>query len=168
MNQMIQIPAETLLGGLTTRALAEALLARVSANDAPSFEKLTAIPAIGQPWPGQGGIYAGVVRGRDGGPDYHLIVAEEDRNDIKWKPAMEWAAGLRIDGHNDFTLPWRAEQAILFGNVPELFQTTWYWSREQPAELGAFAWYQSFDVGHQYDCRKTGEFRARAVRRLVI
>jgi hypothetical protein len=168
MNQMIQIPAVTLLGGLTTRALAEALLARVSANDAPSFEKLTAIPAIGQPWPGQGGIYAGVVRGREGGPDYHLILAEEGRDDIKWQPAMEWAAGLRIDGHNDFTLPWRAEQAILYGNVPELFEKGYYWSREQHAEDADYAWFQSFYTGDQSYGHESHELRARAVRRLVI
>ena len=31
-------------------------------------------PAIGTYWAGQGGVYAGVMRGEDGQPDYHLIV----------------------------------------------------------------------------------------------
>lgn len=33
------------------------------------------IPAIGQPWPEQGGFYAGIMRGENGQPDYHLIVS---------------------------------------------------------------------------------------------
>ena len=32
-------------------------------------------PAIGQFWRGQGGVYAGLMRGAEGKPDYHLIVA---------------------------------------------------------------------------------------------
>jgi hypothetical protein len=33
-----------------------------------------AIPRIGEEWPGQGGVYAGIMRGEAGKPDYHLIV----------------------------------------------------------------------------------------------
>ena len=35
-------------------------------------------PAIGQVWPGQGGIYAGIMRGAPGQPDYHLILSPKD------------------------------------------------------------------------------------------
>lgn len=34
----------------------------------------TPVPAIGTYWAGEGGVYAGVMRGEDGLPDYHLIV----------------------------------------------------------------------------------------------
>lgn len=32
------------------------------------------VPALGEYWPGEGGVYAGVMRGENGQPDYHLIV----------------------------------------------------------------------------------------------
>lgn len=44
-------------------------------------------PRIGAPWPAQGGIYAGLMRSRDGRPDYHLIVAATEDGfvgDIAW------------------------------------------------------------------------------------
>lgn len=44
-------------------------------------------PAIGSYWLGQGGIYAGMVRGEDGAPDYHLIVPTDPAGQvekIKW------------------------------------------------------------------------------------
>ncbi len=37
-----------------------------------SLAQVDGIPAIGAEWPGQGGIYAGLMRGHDGHPDYHL------------------------------------------------------------------------------------------------
>lgn len=124
-------------------------------------------PAIGQVWPGQGGIYAGIVRGRDGAPDCHLIVGPElDR--ANWNDAKQLAAALNIDGHADFTLPFRAEQAVLFGNVPELFEAAWYWSCEQPAANPDFAWLQTFDYGGQLNGHEALKYRARAVRRFEI
>ncbi|MGH8433685.1 MAG: DUF1566 domain-containing protein [Pseudomonas sp.] len=44
-------------------------------------------PAIGQYWHGQGGIYAGMVRGEDGTSDYHLIVPTDlagQLEEIEW------------------------------------------------------------------------------------
>jgi hypothetical protein len=165
---MILLKAEDVLGGLDVKTLAEALLARVSAPQRPEFRDGTAIPMIGQPWPGQGGINAGLVRGRDGGVDYYLIVAAEARSGVKWKDAMGWAKELEADGHRDFTLPYRNEQAVLFGNVPEIFEKEYYWSCAQHAEFGAYAWSQSFSNGFQSYDPKSNELRARAVRRLVI
>ena len=46
---------------------------------------------------------------------------------------MDWAGGLDVDGHKDFTLPTRAEQAILFGTIGDQFHRDGYWSREQLA-----------------------------------
>lgn len=126
------------------------------------------VPAIGSPWPGQGGIYAGIVRGATGALDYHLIVAAEDRDDIAWKDANTWADTRCGEGHRDFALPLRKEQAVLFGNVPELFEKAWYWSSEQSAGDDAYAWCQSFDNGGQYGSHNGSQLRARAVRRLTI
>jgi hypothetical protein len=165
---MILLKAEDVLGGLDAKTLAEALLAKISAPKRPDFDDGPAIPMIGQPWASEGGINGGLVRGRDGCPDYYLIVAAEDRGDIKWKDAMAWAKEIEANGHRDFTLPYRNEQAVLFGNVPELFEKAWYWSCEQHAEDDCYAWCQSVDNGNQDDTLKTNALRARAVRRLVI
>lgn len=126
-------------------------------------------PAIGSHWPGQGGIYAGLVRGRDGQPDAHLIVATaRPAARLAWKLAIEWARGVQADGHTDFTLPTRFESAVLFGNVGELFEPNWYWTRTEYEHDGSYAWFQYFDYGSQFYYHKSCEGRAVAVRRLLI
>lgn len=156
---------------LFARATVQAMLDNIIHRDKDEPQPaapVDAIPRIGQVWHGQGGIYAGTVRGDEGQPDYHLILAEPDRERINWKDATEWAAGLDADGHNDFTLPKRREQAILFGNVKDRFADAWYWSCETHASDAGFAWDQDFNGGYQSGGRKGGSCRARAVRRLVI
>lgn len=129
---------------------------------------LSEIPRIGQPWPGQGGLFAGLVRGRDGAPDYLLILGPEYGGELNWQAAMDWVKGIEIDGHADFSLPTRVEQSILFGNVGDKFKGDWYWSCEQHAEDAGYAWVQTFNYGYQGLNLKDGEWRARAVRRLII
>ena len=129
---------------------------------------LTDLPRLGTPFPGQGGLFAGLVRGENGAPDYLLILGPEAEGELAWQPAMDWAAALDIEGHQDFTLPTRAEQAILFGTVRDQFQSDWYWSREQHAAASAYAWMQLFGFGTQGLNRKSYDYRARAVRRLII
>jgi len=129
---------------------------------------LSTVPAIASPWPGQAGIYAGLVRGDKGEPDYHLIVAKGGCGELTWEDAGGYAAAIDVDGHRDFTLPKRKEQAVLFGNVPELFEKEWYWSSEQFAGDDASAWCQSFDYGTQTTSLKYYQLRARAVRRLIL
>jgi hypothetical protein len=125
-------------------------------------------PALGAPWPEQGGIYAGLVRGIDGAPDYHLIVGAEAAETLTWKKACAWAKGLQQHGFADYVLPDRREQRFLFVQVKELFQEAWYWSCEQYAGDAASAWFQGFHYGGQNYYHKRGELRARAVRRLPI
>lgn len=126
------------------------------------------VQRIGDIWKGEGGIYTGVMRGRAGGPDYHLIVGPEYDGELQWRPAMEWATGLEVDSRKDFTLPYRNEQALLFANVPELFRREYYWSREQHAEDADYAWIQGFGSGSQNNWLKDGNYRARAVRRVLL
>jgi hypothetical protein len=122
-------------------------------------------PRIGAPWPEQGGIYVGLIRGREGSSDCHLVVSEAERSSINWQAAMNWA--VRLAG--DFALPTRAEQALLFANVPELFQKEWYWSCEQAAGDAQSAGCQYFDDGYQSYYLKTDElWAARAVRRIAV
>jgi len=42
-----------------------------------------AAPKIGEVWPGQGGVYAGVMRGEAAKQDYHLIVPTDPRASIE-------------------------------------------------------------------------------------
>lgn len=125
-------------------------------------------PPIGKVWPGQGGVYAGIARGRAGAPDYHLIVGPEYDGSSNWDELTTWASALDVDGRKDFSLPFRKEQALCFANAPELFKPEWYWSCEQPASSSGIAWFQNFFNGGQGTWLKGNNFRARAVRRLVI
>ena len=129
---------------------------------------LAELPRIGQEWPGSGGIFAGLVRGQDGASDYLLILGPEKEIECNWQDAMDWAAGLDINDHADFTLPTRAEQSILLGNLRDQFEPGWYWSCEQHAARSVYAWMQHFGYGSQGGHLKSFVFRARAVRRLII
>ena len=113
------------------------------------------------------GTYAGIARGRGDGGDYHLIVADREQANIKWQGAIDWARNLG-DVAGNWRLPTRAEQALLFANVPELFEKEYYWSCEQSAGAAQYAWSQSFGSGYQYGYRKDTGLRARAVRRVTI
>lgn len=69
------------------------------------------LPRIGVLWPEQGGIYCGLVRGDNGAPDYHLIMAELALAANPWKTASDWANSLVVGRFDDFTLPKRKEHA---------------------------------------------------------
>lgn len=124
-------------------------------------------PRIGAEWSAQGGIYAGVARGRDGA-DYYLIVGPEYEGEINWDDAQTWATSLKLHGFTDYTLPYRTEQSITFGNTPKLFRETSYWSCEQPAAYSSRAWNQVFDYGSQASWVKSLKLRARVVRRIPL
>ena len=188
--------------------LASQVLAHATSNNAlPRADIFPAIngtaplisrPPIGSYWLGQGGIYAGMVRGENGTPDYHLIVSTDSSaqvEEITWgaygesesgatnlrdgqantkalldsthdHPTAQWAAGLSIEGHDDWYLPARHELRLCYLNVPELFNTEdWYWSSTQYSPH--YAWIQDFDDGNQDNDHKGNALRARAVRRVV-
>lgn len=125
-------------------------------------------PRIGEVWNGQGGIYAGICRGRDGDADYYLIVGPEYEGTDDWSSTRKWADEISADGFTDYGLPFRKEQALCFANVPELFKQEAYWSCEQHASGSDSAWGQGFSNGGQYHWGKNDKLRARAVRRLKI
>jgi hypothetical protein len=161
-------------------------LVKVAAN--------TDVPAIGEYWPGQGGVYAGVMRGEDRQPDYHLIVATDDLGKFEWggygtevsgagsasdgaantlalvedgdHPAATACAEYEADGHLDFYLPARRELQVAEANVWELFAKEWHWSSTQRSAYFAFS--MVFDDGDQDLCVKFYELRVRPVRRLPI
>lgn len=106
------------------------------------------------------GVYAGIVRGVAGAPDQHLVLMFGEAEDVNWADACAWAAS--IGG----SLPTRAEQAVLFGNLKDQFQPDWYWSGEQAGLSDA--WGQNFYDGLQFTSYRSYEGRARAIRRLPI
>ena len=125
-------------------------------------------PPIGSPWPGQGGIYAGISRGEDGQPDHYLILATETpSSDFNWADAMAWAKCVEADGHKDFAAPTRTQSALLYANLRDLIPTgDWYWTSTQSSSFGAF--YQGFYYGSQDDDVKSYEGRVRAVRTIQL
>lgn len=146
-------------------------------------------PAIGEYWPGQGGIYAGDFRGGDG-TVYGLIVAkEEDVGAARWAPegkralsdwdglintaalrgdcpAAKLAAEYVRDEHTDFYLPARRELQLAAANVPDKFGTeSWYWSSTPYSE--SYAWAVDFEDGYTDDSYRFIEFRVRPFRRFI-
>lgn len=106
--------------------------------------------------------YAGLILGKDGKPDYHLILLPGESERVKWDDACKWAKTAGGE------LPTRREQALLYANLKEEFQPVWYWSGEQHAANPDCAWLQYFGNGGQSYSRKSYQSRARAVRRLEI
>ena len=118
------------------------------------------VPAIGDPWPGVKGIYAGVSRGTDGAPDAHLVLlTDKAPTKLAWQAAKDWAAGLGDGAH----LPTRDESALLYAHLREEFQSDWHWTSTQYSESNA--WIQYFGYGNQSLNDKKYERLARAVRR---
>lgn len=152
--------------------------------------------ALGQLVPEQGGYYAGIVRGENGAPDYHLFVAPEDASadEVTWGkygksiegaghvndglantkaliaagecPAAEACHAYRGNGFDDWYLPAQAELNLCFANAREHFAKEYYWSSTQCS--AHYAWVQHFGYGLQLNFPKANGFRVRAVRRLLV
>ncbi len=106
--------------------------------------------------------YAGIVLDDVGEPKHHLVLLPGDAENINWPDALEWAK--KAGGE----LPTRQEQALLFANLKDEFQATWYWSSQEHHSEGSYAWTQRFYNGYQDHGPKSYEGRARAVRRFPV
>ncbi|WP_382155335.1 DUF1566 domain-containing protein [Hydrogenophaga sp. ANAO-22] len=178
---------ETINDSNTPQATAAAVVATMAA---------LVPPRIGEHWAGQGGVYVGIIRGRDGQPDYHLIAAigTHELEDVTWgeygkriegcdsyhdgkanTAAMAEAGNgiakriqaLDIEGNTDWHLPSQAEIHLLAANVKEAMnQGDCYWTSTQGS--ASIAWYQSFGHGNQYVDFKDAELRAVAVRAIQL
>ena len=156
-------------------------------------QKLTP-PAIGQIWPGQGGIYAGLrqypeglchvifatedVPGRhEWGPYGEKVNGSDSRTDGRANteillaregqhPAAIAAAAYTADGHADFSLPSIGELHHVWQFAPESFATDWYyWSSSQySADL---AYLMDFEGGWLYNGGKDHGRLVRPVRRFL-
>ncbi|MGB4810991.1 MAG: hypothetical protein WBP13_00705 [Methylophilaceae bacterium] len=106
--------------------------------------------------------WLGVVVSANGLKKEHIILLPEDKDEINWQDAMQWAES--IGGH----LPDRVEQALLFKCLKDEFEEEAYWSCEELTSRTEWAWCQGFDNGYQdYDI-KDFKLRARAVRRVSV
>ncbi len=105
------------------------------------------------------GIYAGLTLHDNAAAELVLLPGEFKGT---WQEALAWAEQL------GGTLPSRIDLLVLHKNLPDEFQESWYWSGEQHADNGDYAWCQYFGHGDQDNYHKYSSLRARAVRRLVI
>ena len=124
--------------------------------DATTGDKKTPLPVLNADE-----TYIGLI-GNPAGEAYHLILLPGDNDDANWEAQMEWAKSIGGD------LPNRIEQAMLWANHRDQFKKDWYWSNETHHTESGRAWTQYFSHGYQNSVHKYYEFRARAVRRLVI
>ncbi len=154
-------------------------------------------PPIGEFWKGQGGIYAGLMRGEPSQPDYHLVVAVGDQVEVE---EITWGGADQAEPRACSDRDGRANTLALVESEHSHPAAEWAATREVdghrdfylPArrelrlcwvnvpELLADAWYwsstqcspdgawiQAFVDGYQYDGHKGTEYRARAVRRVL-
>lgn len=111
----------------------------------------------------EGEFYAGILLGKYGTPNQHIILLSGQANDVTFQQAQEFAAKAGGD------LPTRREQSLLFANLKKQFEEHYYWSSElRASDSSDYAWYQDFDNGYQDYYDKCDELRARAVRRVAI
>ncbi|WP_338791176.1 DUF1566 domain-containing protein [Pseudomonas sp. AE27] len=182
-DQAVNPAADALFGAL----LNGGELKFSASNERP---KLTP-PAIGEYWPGQGGIYAGIRQYAEG--LCHVIFAARDAGKHAYgehgteveatsrtdghqntlvlagrngsHPAAGAAFGFTCDGHSDFYLPAIAELSHAWANIPEHFEPDWYWSSSQRSATNAFTMH--FGAGYQDYYGKDYELRVRPVRRFI-
>jgi len=179
------------------RDVVSAILAKLTSDQSAVVESPNAAPAIGQFWPGQGGIYAGLMRGHDGNPDYHLIVPTDPRGfvrEIAWGSQGKEEAGAcsDFDGqanttalakskHDHPAAEW-ADALDIEGHADfylpsrRELRLCWVnvpelfdegWYWSSTQHSALYAWNQGFGDGGQGISDKDTALRARAVRRFV-
>ena len=153
------------------------------------------IPAIGEYWPGEGGINGGLFPGGD--KPYYLIVPagadaeathewggygdELNGANSPWDgkantadlvgvdtshPAAQFCAAFERDGHKDFYLMARREASFLEITVPEVFTQSYHWTSSQRSASTAYT--MDFVGGWLFYNVKGNERLARPVRRKFI
>ena len=169
-------------------------LATLAIAAAPAIAA-SGIPAIGEYWPGEGGVNGGLFPGGD--KPYYLIVptgsdaeathewggygAELNGANSPWDgqantadlvgvdtshPAAQFCAAFERDGRKDFYLAARREASFLEITVPEVFTQAYHWTSSQRSAYYAYG--MDFADGWLYDNVKYDERLARPVRRKFI
>ena len=169
-------------------------LATLAIAAAPAINS-RGIPAIGEYWPGEGGVNGGLFPGGD--KPYYLIVAtgsdaeathewggygdELNGANSPWDgkantadlvgvdtshPAAQFCAAFEREGHKDFYLMARREASFLEITVPEVFTLAYHWTSSQRS--ADFAYLVDFGDGWLGGNGKGTERLARPVRRKFI
>lgn len=134
-------------------------------------EIISRIPAVGQHWPEQGGIYVG-QRLIDG-QAHHVIVApgiESDIQDVQFADVDKAVAEAgEINGHADWRAPEQEDLMLAYINAPDQFvRDGWasaYWSR---SEHHGYPWAVDFERGSARDFYlSSSEFRVRPFRSIA-
>lgn len=110
----------------------------------------------------EGEEYAGLILGKEGKPDHHLVLLPGEALEVSWAAAREWASAAGGE------LPTRRELSLLYANLRECFERVWYWSSETQEPRAHLVWGQNFTSGIQTMYGRPFRGRARAVRRLII
>ena len=110
----------------------------------------------------EGEQYAGLILGKEGNPDHHLVLLADEVQEISWAAARDWAGGAGGE------LPTRRELSLLYANLRERFERVWYWSSEPQEQRSQLVWGQNFTSGIQTMYGRPFRGRACAVRRLVV
>ena len=85
-NELIDIQIHGATVSLPPQTVIDNWLASMPANEPRPCD---IPPAIGETWASQGGVYAGLMRGADGHPDYHLIAPKTSQGQVE---KIEWGA----------------------------------------------------------------------------
>ncbi|KKO71808.1 DUF1566 domain-containing protein [Kerstersia gyiorum] len=128
------------------------------------------IPAIGQTWAEQGGVYLG-QRLIEGVP-HHIIVApgiEHDIESVEFANVDQAVANAsEINGHSDWRAPEQEDLMLAYVIAPDLFVNkgldSIYWSR---SEHHGWPWAVDFEDGFVYGFNRDGEFRVRPFRSFI-
>lgn len=192
--QLITVSDGTTTISTPNQELALQVLVGLNAAAKP-VSSLVGVPAIGEIWPGEGGVNGGLFPG-DGKP-YYLIVPTGSDAEAKhewggygdelsganspWDgqantadlvgadnshPAAQFCAAFERDGHKDFYLMARREASFLEITVPDLFTKSWHWTSTQCSAHNAY--YVGFEVGWLLNNDKGDERLVRPVRRKFI
>ena len=123
------------------------------------LEALKIFPALGAPYPGHDGVFAGLSTAADG-TFYPLVkLNAKPPKRQSWKEQMAWAESLGA------VLADRVDGALMRVTIPALMPDDWIWLGE-PYGAGN-AWYQD-SYGGQGIGTKAAKGGGLAVRRLVL
>ncbi|MFD4837692.1 DUF1566 domain-containing protein [Achromobacter sp. NPDC058515] len=126
------------------------------------------VPAIGQEWPEQGGIFIG-SRLVDGAV-HHVIIPGGKEFDLADVEFDHLAAAIdergEVNGHSDWRAPDQEDIMLAYINVPDLFdKDDWYWTNKP---YGSYdAWAVLFENGGVSNWDRSNEFRVRPVRSII-
>lgn len=118
------------------------------------------LPKLGEAF--QGGVYAGVSTGQDGGLYVPVLLGHKPPRGLDWYESQAWVESLGA------SVPTRSEAALLFANVRPLLKPELHWTAEGDESDPFHAWVCHFGSGHQYNDRAGHEHSAIAIRRIPL